>query len=85
MQNFWNLKASEGNENFFDKPLKGTLLPDITHFEPLIVQICSQAISVGEPTTYIHYYSPSNNIIVSNVLYAYSNGTGMFLRHVRMR
>ena len=30
----------------------------------------------------VHLYSPSHNKIVSNVLYAYSNGTGMFLRHV---
>jgi len=30
----------------------------------------------------VHLYSPSNNKTVSNALYAYSNGTGMFLRHV---
>jgi len=33
----------------------------------------------------VHLYSPSNNKIVSNALYAYFNETGMFLRHVWMR
>jgi len=45
---FLNLVASGGGgENFLTKPRKGTSLADVTHCEPLIMQIRSQVYAPG--------------------------------------
>ena len=51
MQNFRNLRASEGGgDHFLTKPPKGTSLPDFTHFEPLCMHIGSGDFPLGEAT-----------------------------------
>ena len=53
------------------------------HHPLLLMQITTKKSTILLLYYYIvHLYKPSNNKIVSNVLYAYSNETGMFLRHV---
>jgi len=45
MQNFRKLVASGAEVNVFDKTPKGTSLPNLTRFKPLIVQIRSRVFS----------------------------------------